>query len=152
MKTGVYHRAAARRVQLQQRLLPQPPQEFVTIGGFEHVVESVSGLRHPEALRNSQEMQIMVAQNDARERYRLDEAQGVRGVGAAVDQIARQPQLVAGFIESQFVQQSAKSGVATLDITYGVGSHANQPSGINRRSTSVVDLMSALMIPGWPAE
>jgi hypothetical protein len=74
----------------------QPVEQRVAVGRVEHAVQRVLAARLARAVRHAQQVQVVVAQQAARRAaQRLQPAQHVHRVRAAVDQVAQQHQRVA---------------------------------------------------------
>lgn len=76
----------------------------------------------------------MVTQHaDQRLADRVQEAQGFQRLGAAIDQVADQPQAVDGRVEVDAFQQALERLQAALQIADGVGGHQCSAPGTARR-------------------
>ena len=85
---------------IKKRLLSQPIQQFFTIGRFKDFLERVVFARLPDALGDSQKVQIVIAQD-----YRCpvskasNKTQAFKGVFAAVNKVADKPKAICSGIK-----------------------------------------------------
>jgi len=76
-----------------QGAVAQPVDELVAVGGVEDIVEGVVAVRWADAAGHGQQVQVMVAQHRLGALAHLHHgAQGVKGLGAAVDEVAGEDQ------------------------------------------------------------
>ena len=112
---------------VEQGTLPQPVQQFIPIRCCENVTESVAVFGARNALGHGKQMQVMIAEHaDGGVAQVADGAEGLQRAGTAIDEVADEPDLVGSRIETDSVQQCHKLGMATLNITYGIGGHVTQ--------------------------
>ena len=79
------------------------------------------------ALADGEQRQVVVAEHDhAAGAQRMDQAQRFQRLAAAVDQVAAEPQPVAGRIEAQALQQALGGVVAALQVADGPDAHARR--------------------------
>jgi len=76
-----------------QGTVAQPVDKLLTVGGVEDIVEGVVAVRRADAAGHGQQVQVMVAQDGPGALAHLHHgAQGVKGLGAAVDEVAGEDQ------------------------------------------------------------
>ena len=98
-----------------QPLLPQPAQHRLALGRLQHVMNRVATMRFAHAVGDSQQMQVMVAEQALRRiAQRHQAAKGAGRVRPAVDQVTQHIQRVAAGRERNFRKQALQCAVATL--------------------------------------
>jgi hypothetical protein len=103
----------------------EPVEELVSIVCLQYFIERVATMGFAHARRNHEQMEIVIAEHGNGTRAELsDEAQCFERLGAAVDEIADEPENVTGRVERDAVEQAAQLIVAALDVTDRVSSHA----------------------------
>ena len=97
----------------------QPVDEFGGVGGAQDGFQGVAGTRGADAGVLGQQVQVVVAQDGAGAQAQLaDLTQGAQGVGAAVDQVAAEPERFGGG-GTDFLQQLFQRLAAALQISKG---------------------------------
>ena len=99
-------------------------RELVAVGCFEDRPERVLPVRLRVARGDGQEVQIVVAEDaDGGGAERLHVAQDGKRIGAAIDEIADEPQAIALLRKADELEQLAKLGAAALDVADRVVTH-----------------------------
>ena len=112
------------RLLVQQRPGDQPVEQCVAIGRREDLVERVVVAHARLAEAHGQQMQIVIAEHHGGGiAQRADPAQHLERVGAAIHQIADQPEPVAVGGEFQAGEQRAQFRVAALHIADRIKRH-----------------------------
>ena len=125
-EAGVHHHPAQRTVDVREFLRAQPVEQFARVLGEQHALQVGIDLALlvRRAFADRQQREIVVAEHDMRHiAQRMHQAQGFDRLAAAVDQVAAEPQAVAGRIEAQLLQQALGDVVATLQVADGPGRH-----------------------------
>ncbi len=93
-------------------------------GRREHGVERVARARLLDALGHAEEVQVVVAQHgDGRRAEALHEAQAAQRIRAAVDEVAHEPEAIAGGVERDLVQEPLEGLEASLQVADRVEGH-----------------------------
>jgi len=122
-----------------QSLLAQPVDEGRAVGGVEDVVDGVARMRPAHAMRGSEQVQVVVAEQAGGRVAQADQAaQGGQRRWAAVDQVAQQPEAVARGREVEALQQPLQGIAAALQVTDEVV-HGARLSGRAGRGTGARD-------------
>ena len=109
---------------VHERTRAQPIEQLGAIGRREHFVQGVALLRALHALGHAEQVEVVVADHrDRRIAQRAHEAQAGEGVGAAVDEVAHEPQAVVRAVEGDGVEQALERLEAALQVAYRVGRH-----------------------------
>ena len=110
----------------RHRLLPQPVEQGVAVRRSEHVLDGVFAVRLPHAMRGSQQVQVVVAEQAAdRVPMELRASQHSGGGRAAVDQVAEEKHRIAAGRKVDGVEQAAQGAVAALHIADQVKCHVS---------------------------
>ena len=116
-QAGVHHEEVA--LAQGQGAGAQPVDEFGGVGGAQDGFQGVAGTRGADAGVLGQQVQVVVAQDGAGAQAQLaDLTQGAQGVGAAVDQVAAEPERFGGG-GTDFLQQLFQRLAAALQISKG---------------------------------
>ena len=126
-QAGVHHQALA--LAHDERARREPVDEVGAIGRGEDVVERVAAMRRAVARGDGQQVQVVVAEHDLRRvAQRLHLAQDRERTGAAVDEVADEPQPVARRREPDQVEQLHELLVAALQVADRVVRHRAEGS------------------------
>ena len=107
-----------------QRPCAKPVDQLVAIRRGEDRVERVLAVRLAVAGGDREEMEVVVAEHRDRRISKCHHlAKDSEGAGAAVDEIADEPQTVLRRREPDEVEQLAELGVTTLDVADRVKGH-----------------------------
>jgi len=91
---------------MRQRPVAQPGEQLVAVGGGEDAAQRVVAMRLYKILRDCQQVQVMVAQHGGHTlSHGTRPAQHRERIGAAVDQVAHQPDTVMRRVEAELFQQ-----------------------------------------------
>jgi hypothetical protein len=102
---------------VQQRARAKPRRELAAVGRIEQLAQRVALAVPLKALGDGEEMQVVVAEDrDRRLPERPHEAQALEGIGAAVDEVADEPELVARGIETNRLDEPRERLEAALDV------------------------------------
>src|SRR5262249_31101074 len=102
----------------------QPVEELVAVGRRENRRDRVATMGLRMSRRHGEQMEIVIAENGGRRvAERLDFAQRGERFGAAVDEIADEPQLVAARGKREQLQKLTQLHVAALNIADRVVAH-----------------------------
>jgi len=116
-------------VDVHHRAPAQPVEQLVAVRRAEHIVEGIVLPPFDVALGERKQMQVMVAENDDSPLAELaHETQGRQGLGAAVDEVAHEPELVLRAVESRQREQGHQLVEATLNVADRVGGQATLPA------------------------
>jgi len=125
-QSGVHQRVSTLHV--QERALAQPVEELVAIGRGENFLEGVALAALLDALGHAHQVQVVVAEHgDGALAQGLHEAQALEGIGAAVDEVAHEPEAIARGIEARLVEQPLQRPEAALEIADRVDRQATSP-------------------------
>jgi len=106
-----------------QRTMAQPVDQFVAVGCCQDLVERVIPVSRADAAGHCQQVQVVVAQHGLGAVAHLHHgAQGLQGVGAAVDEVAGEEDTV-GRKRRESCQQILQGGMAALQVSDNVISH-----------------------------
>ena len=109
----------------------QPAQELVAIGCLEDRRDGVVPVRLRVPGRDGQQVEIVVAEDgDGGIAQRLHFAQHRERLGAAVDEIADEPETVALRCEADEREQLAELRVAALDVADRVVAHGRRATRV----------------------
>lgn len=115
MQPTVDHRVLA--IDVHERAMAQPIDERVAIARGEHVVERVALLLRRDARDACEQVQVVVAEHgDHRVALRDRPAQHVERRGAAIDEIADEPELIARRRVAEVVEQPIEARLAALNV------------------------------------
>src|SRR6266567_7068378 len=107
-----------------QRSLAQPVEQLVAIGRFQNRLNRVEPMRRAISRGDDQQMKIVVAQDRLRGGSQIFHgAQYRERVRASIHEITDEPQPIAGWIESDQVEQLPEFCVAALDVSDDVVPH-----------------------------
>jgi len=117
--------------QVRQRPVAQPVEQFVAVRRGQDVGHRVGTVRIADAVRDRQQVQIVVAEHHGGARAeRLDAAQRRQRLRPAVDQVAGEPERGTGVGGIDALQQCFQAGVATLQVADRIsGGHGKKPIG-----------------------
>ena len=120
-----------------ERTKSQPVDQFAAIVFLQDFLQRlIIGTRLFNAICHSDEMQIMIAEHGHRGITELSyKAQSLAGFGAAINQVACDPQAIPIRVKRNFVEQATERVVATLQIAYRVLSQV--PASAERRERRV---------------
>src|SRR5262252_7742707 len=108
---------------VQQGSVPQPREEVVSVGGCEHIHKGILRLETSPTVRDSQEMEVVVAQyRDSPVPQGLDKPQYLQRLRSTVHEITSEPELVACTIKMQTVEQGEQGGKTALHISNSINS------------------------------
>ena len=110
---------------MTQRLMPQPIEEFGTIRGIEDGLYGVVRRAFARtAVFDHQQIKVVVAEYGNRGRPQIAHiAQGFQRLGAAIDEVANQPQTIAGRAKRADFKKTLKRIETPLNIAYRVSGH-----------------------------
>ncbi len=101
--------------------MTQPVQQLVSVRRGEDLVERALGGMLQIALGHRQEVEVVIAEHHHRLLTQIaHEAHHGERLWSAIDQIAHQPELIAGRVEAELIEQIQQLTLATLDITDGI--------------------------------
>jgi len=107
---------------VQEGASTEPVDQLITVGGREDVVQRVIAAALAEAGGDPEEMQVVIPEDD---RGSVAEAahvaENVERAGAAVDEVADEPESVARRCEPDLAQQPLEGVETPLDVADGVG-------------------------------
>ena len=84
-------------LEMRERTMANPLEQRIGVGRVEDLADRVAGTLGPDAGRDCQQMEIVVAEHDGRARTKFDErAKRGQGRGAAVDDVAGDPERCVG--------------------------------------------------------
>ena len=107
-----------------QRPRAQPSEQLVAIGRIEDRPERIVPVGSAMAGSDGQQMQIVVPQHrDRGVAEFFHGSQHRQRIGAAVDEVANQPQAIAGWIEGDQLEQLPELGMAALNIADDIVAH-----------------------------
>lgn len=108
----------------QQGLEAQPIEHFFAVGVLEDGGDGVAALDGTFAVADGEQVQVMVAKNHADAAFVFHaELEDFEGFGAAVDDVAGQPECVGAVVETDFVEQGGQFVEAALNIADCVVCH-----------------------------
>src|SRR5262245_12187112 len=109
---------------VQQGAAAQPREEVVTVGGCEHIRKGILRLEASPAVRDGEEMEIVITQYRYRTvPQRLNKPQYLQRLRTTVHEITSKPELVACAIKLQTVKQGEQGGKTALHISNSINSH-----------------------------
>jgi len=118
----VHHRV--RTLDVHQRATAQPLEQRVAIRRIEHLAERVALARAFHARRDAEQVQVVVAEHGHRAIAEvLHEAQACERVGAAIDQVAHEPEAIARAVEADARKEPLERLEAALQVPDRVGRH-----------------------------
>ena len=120
----MHHHEAA--VGHDQRARGEPRDECIPVRRGEDRVECVAAVGLAMAGRDGEQVEVVVAEHahgGVAQRHHL--AQHRERSGAAIDEVADEPQPVLARREADQVEELAELGVAALDVADGVMGHVN---------------------------
>lgn len=107
---------------VQDRLVAQPEQQFLAVGGIEDLGNSIFLAYLDRPGSHGQEMQVMIAEyTDGGITEAMHEAQQLQRVWSFVDEIPGKPEAVNVRIKIKFFQQPQQVIEAALHVTDSVG-------------------------------
>ena len=122
-QAGVHQRESV--LDVHQRPCAQPGQQLVAIGRGEDFVQGIALVDAGMAGRHRHQVQVVIAQHAHRCLAEpAHEAQHLQRVGTAIDQVAHQPEPVAGAVEADQFEQFAELRQAALEIADRVCNNA----------------------------
>ena len=119
----MHHREAELRIAVKERKVAQPVEQLISVGREQYVAEGVFPL-FSDALASGEQVQIVVAE-DAYGAIAegLDVSHDLERMGAAVHEIAREPQEVALRFELDLVEQRLELRETALNVSDCVNGH-----------------------------
>ena len=127
----VHEGRAERVVGVQEGAAPKPALELVEIVGGEDARERVLRRRLPGAVDDGEEVQVVVAENGDRGRAEVPhEAHRLERGGAAVGDVADEPESIARRVEAGRLEQALERFEATVQVADGPGRHARSSRGV----------------------
>jgi len=107
---------------MEQRAHAQPFEELVAIRCVEDIVERIAPAPALDALRDAQQMEIVIAEHrDGCIAERFHVAQAIGRPRPAIHEVADEPQLVARRIECDLIDEPAQRLEAALQVSDRVG-------------------------------
>ncbi|EIJ45191.1 hypothetical protein GWL_46310 [Herbaspirillum sp. GW103] len=95
----------------------QPVDELLAVGGIEDVIQGIVAMRGSDTAGHGQQVQVVIAQNSPGALAHLHHgAQGLQGLGAAVDEVAGEDELLLVFFRN-IGQQALQRRIASLQVT-----------------------------------
>lgn len=108
----------------QQGLEAQPIEHFFAVGVLEDGGDGVASLDRAFAVTDGEQVQVMVAENHADAAFVFHaELEDFEGFGAAVDDVADEPEGICTVVEVDFVEQKGEFVEAALNIADCVVCH-----------------------------
>ena len=125
MGSGVHEQGVERLAIVGQRPVACPFDEFVELGGPQQLTQALETFAVAyQALRQGEKMQVVIAQHgNRRVAQAADETDRFQRFGAAVDQVAGQPQRVVRRIEAHGLEQPLQRIVTALQVSDRVNGH-----------------------------
>src|SRR5215510_1194984 len=109
---------------VQQGPVSQPREEVVTIGGCEHIRKGILRLEASPTVRDSQEMEVVVAQHcEGTFPQGLNKPKYLQRLRATVHENTGEPELVACTIKMQTVEQGEQGSKTALHISNRINGH-----------------------------
>ena len=113
-----------RAILVQQRPMHEPFEQDVAIGRGQYLRQRVVAAQARAAVRNGQQVQIVVAQRDRCGRSQgADAPQNLQRCGPAIDQIAHEPKPVPVRREAHLLEQRIELGIAALHVADCIERH-----------------------------
>ena len=107
---------------MQERPGAQPRDELLAVGRVEHILEGVALAGFLDALGHADEVQVVIAQHrHSGGAEVLYEAQAAQRIGAAVHEVADEPEPVAARVEADLFDERLEGREAALEIADRVG-------------------------------
>ena len=108
----------------QQGLEAQPFEHFFAVGMLEDGGDGVAALDRAFAVADGKQVQVVVAENHADAAFVFHaELEDFEGFGAAVDDVADEPEGICAVVEVDFVEQKGEFVEAALNIADCVVCH-----------------------------
>ena len=136
-QSGMHHHRAEAAIDVQQRAMAQPGQQFFAIRCKQHRTQFRvdPGLVLLAADADGEQGQVMVAEGDHGALVeRLDQAQHLQRLPATIDQVTAKPQRIAGWIVVELVDQARQFVVAALDVANGPDRHVSTARSCDRHT------------------
>lgn len=124
---------------VEQRLLPEPGEEFITIGSLQDLRQCIASAERGHPPSDSEEKQIMITEDRDRGRPQiLNVPEDVERIRTSIDEISRKPQTILLRIESNRLREPLQRGVTALHVADCIGRHTcaqTSADGVSSQAT-----------------